>query len=151
MTQNGPLTHPQDLDAPLRLAAQRKINSYRQQYADRKMSRPGETNREHLHPHARQIFASSFSTGPPGDRGALQCHWNANATQQLGHVPFSPRGLQSSPEEQSRTRGGQSRSVADRVERRQLQRIRILDTRSFTRSPSSSHAPFTQSPFPRVH
>jgi hypothetical protein len=25
---------PQDLDAPLRLAAQRKINGYRQQYAD---------------------------------------------------------------------------------------------------------------------
>ena len=32
--QNGLLLHPQDLDAPLRLAAQRKINSYRQQYAD---------------------------------------------------------------------------------------------------------------------
>ena len=31
--QNGLLSHPQDLDAPLRLAAQRKINSYRQQYA----------------------------------------------------------------------------------------------------------------------
>jgi hypothetical protein len=30
--QNGLLSHPQDLDAPLRLAAQRKINSYRQQY-----------------------------------------------------------------------------------------------------------------------
>jgi hypothetical protein len=28
------LSHPQDLDAPLRFAAQRKINSYRQQYAD---------------------------------------------------------------------------------------------------------------------
>ena len=28
------LSNPQDLDAPLRLAAQRKINSYRQQYAD---------------------------------------------------------------------------------------------------------------------
>ena len=27
--QNGLLSHPQDLDAPLRLAAQRKINSYR--------------------------------------------------------------------------------------------------------------------------
>ncbi len=26
--------NPQDLDAPLRLAAQRKIDSYRQQYAD---------------------------------------------------------------------------------------------------------------------
>ena len=28
------LSHPQDLDAPLRLAAQRKIKRYRQQYAD---------------------------------------------------------------------------------------------------------------------
>ena len=32
--QNGALSHPQDLDAPLCLAAQRKINSYRQHYAD---------------------------------------------------------------------------------------------------------------------
>ena len=31
--QNGLLSHPQDLDAPLRLVAQHKINSYRQQYA----------------------------------------------------------------------------------------------------------------------
>jgi hypothetical protein len=32
--QNGLLSRPQHLDAPLRLAAQRKINGYRQQYAD---------------------------------------------------------------------------------------------------------------------
>jgi hypothetical protein len=32
--QNGLLSHPKDLDAPLRLTAQRKINGYRQQYAD---------------------------------------------------------------------------------------------------------------------
>ena len=32
--QNGQLTHPQDLDGPIRVAAQRKINAYRQQYAD---------------------------------------------------------------------------------------------------------------------
>ena len=32
--QNGCLSHPQDLDAPLRIAAQRKINGYRQDYAD---------------------------------------------------------------------------------------------------------------------
>ncbi len=32
--QNDFLSHPKDLDAPLRLAAQRKINCYRQQYAD---------------------------------------------------------------------------------------------------------------------
>jgi hypothetical protein len=29
--QNGLLSHPQDLDVPLRLAVNRKINSYRQQ------------------------------------------------------------------------------------------------------------------------
>ena len=34
MQQNGLLSHAQDLDAPLRLAAQRKINSYRQQHPD---------------------------------------------------------------------------------------------------------------------
>ena len=31
---NGLLSHPQDLDTPLRLAAQRKIHSYGQRYAD---------------------------------------------------------------------------------------------------------------------
>ena len=32
--QNGALSHPQDLDGPMRVAAQRKINAYGQQYAD---------------------------------------------------------------------------------------------------------------------
>ena len=32
--QNGLLTHSQDLDGPLRVAAQRKINAYGQQYDD---------------------------------------------------------------------------------------------------------------------
>jgi hypothetical protein len=32
--QNGCLWHPQDLEAPLRIAAQRKIAAYQQQYAD---------------------------------------------------------------------------------------------------------------------
>jgi len=32
--QNGCLSHPQDLDAPLRIAAQCKIVAYQQQYAD---------------------------------------------------------------------------------------------------------------------
>ena len=35
--QNGLLSHAQDLDASLRLAAQRKVNSYRQQYTDNQM------------------------------------------------------------------------------------------------------------------
>jgi hypothetical protein len=32
--QNGRSTHPQDIDAPLHVAAQRKMKSYRQQYPD---------------------------------------------------------------------------------------------------------------------
>ena len=32
--QNGCLSHPQDFDAPLRIAAQHKIAAYQQQYAD---------------------------------------------------------------------------------------------------------------------
>jgi hypothetical protein len=32
--QNGSLSHPQDLDGPMRVAAHRKTNAYRQTYAD---------------------------------------------------------------------------------------------------------------------
>jgi len=32
--QNGSLSHPQDLDGPMRVAAQRKTNAYKQTYAD---------------------------------------------------------------------------------------------------------------------
>ena len=38
MFAKHPTCYPQDLDAPLRLAAQRKVNSYRQQYADNQNS-----------------------------------------------------------------------------------------------------------------
>ena len=31
-------------------------------------------------PHERRVVASSFSTGPPRDHGALHCHWTAIAT-----------------------------------------------------------------------
>ena len=34
------------------------------------------------------VFFSSFSTGPPGDRGALHCRWNVIATQQIGSFRF---------------------------------------------------------------
>jgi hypothetical protein len=32
--QNGSLSHPQDLDSPMRVAAQHKTNGYRQTHAD---------------------------------------------------------------------------------------------------------------------
>ena len=65
--QNGLLSHPQDLDAHLRLAAQRKINGYRQQYADNQNisflpAIVSTSTRMH-----GEFFASFFSTGPPGD------------------------------------------------------------------------------------
>ena len=92
MQQNGLLSHPQDLDAPLCLASQRKINSFRQQYADNQ-------NISFL-PSVMSIstrmlceFGDSFSTGPPGDRGELHCHWNAIATQPIGLVPFQARAF----------------------------------------------------------
>jgi hypothetical protein len=66
----------------------------------------------HIHPHARRIFASSFSTSPPGDRGALHCNWNAIATQPIGLVPFQACGTLPVAEEQSRTRGGQAATMA---------------------------------------
>ena len=65
--QKGLLSHPQDLDAHLRLAAQRKINGYRQQHADNQNisflpAIVSTSTRMH-----GEFFASSFPTGPPGD------------------------------------------------------------------------------------
>ena len=65
--QNGCLSHPQYLDAPLRIAAQRKIAAYQQQYADNQNISFLPAIVEYLHPHAWRVSASSFSTGPPGD------------------------------------------------------------------------------------
>ena len=63
--QNGLLTHPQDLDGPLRVAAQRKINAYGQQYADNKnISFLPAIVSTSCRMHG-EFFASSFSTGPP--------------------------------------------------------------------------------------
>jgi hypothetical protein len=69
--QNGLLSHPQYLDASLLFAAQRKLNSYRQPYADNQNISFLPTilsTSTRLH---GEIFVSSFSTGPLGDRGAL--------------------------------------------------------------------------------
>ena len=95
------------------------------------------------------IRASSFSTGPPGDRGALHCHWNVIATQQIGLVPFQTRGILPVAEEQSRTRSGQSGGVEDQPQCRVLWHSSSPSARSLSRSPSSPPVPsFTQSPFP---
>ena len=64
--QQNCLSHPQDLDAPLHIAAQRKIAAYQQQYADNQNISflPAIVSTS---THARRVSASSFSTGPQGD------------------------------------------------------------------------------------
>ena len=56
--QNGLLTHPQDLNASLRLAAQRKINSYRQQYDNQNLLtiRTFLFSRHHKHIHPLLLY-----------------------------------------------------------------------------------------------
>jgi hypothetical protein len=124
---------PKDLDAPSRLAVQRKLNNYRQQ--SEHFFSPHHL--KHFNPHARRIFAHSFSTGPPGDRGALHCHWNAIATQPIGLVPFQARGILPVAEEQSRTRGGQRGGVLDQPQCRGLWHSSSPSAHSLSRSPSS--------------
>jgi hypothetical protein len=141
--QNGLLSHPQDLDAPLRLAAKRKINTCRQQYADNQ-------NISFLPPLSAQAHACSasfcvlFFTGPPGDRGALHCRWNVIATQPLGLASFQARGNLPVAEEQSRTRGSQSGGVEDQPQCRGLWHSSSPSARSLSRSPSPPPPSFTQ-------
>jgi hypothetical protein len=132
--QNDLLSHPQDLDAPLCLAAQRKNNGYRQQYADNQDISP--SHREHKYTHARRVFASSFPTGPPGDRVALHCRWNVIATQPIGLGSFQARCMLPVAEEQSRTRGSQSGGVEDKPQCRGLSHSSSPSARFLSRSPS---------------
>jgi hypothetical protein len=78
--QNGRLTHPHDFDAPLRVAAQRKINSQRQQYADNQnisFSLPSQA----YPPACTASFCVFFFCRPTGRPRRtslpLECHRNA--------------------------------------------------------------------------
>ena len=97
--QNGSLSHPQlDLDGPMRVAAQRKTNAYKQAYADNQnisflpaiMSTSNRMHGEFL----RLLF--------------LQAH-----RESIGINSVQARGFLPRPEEQSRTCGCQSGSVED--------------------------------------
>ena len=106
---------------------------------------------QHKHTHARRVFASSFSTGPPGDRGALHCLWNVIATQPIGLVWFQARGILPVAEEQSRTRGDQSGRVTDQPQCRGLWHSSSPNVRSLSHSPSSPPPSFTQYVLPQLN
>jgi hypothetical protein len=116
--QNGLLSHPKDLDAPLRLAAQRKINSYRQQNADNQNISflpviVSTSTRMHgnfffvrfvfLQAH-RETEALFTATGMPSQRNPSD----------------SFRFKRAVAEEQSRTRGSQSGGTTDQPQYRRL-------------------------------
>jgi hypothetical protein len=78
--QNGLLSHPQDHDAPLRLAAQRKINSYRQQYANNQNISflPAIVSKAHACTASFCVFFFYRPTGRPRRTSIpLECHRNA--------------------------------------------------------------------------
>ena len=112
--QNGLLLHPQDLDAPLGLAALRKMNNYRQQYADNQntsflpsiMTTSSRMHGEFL----RLLFLQAH-------RETTAHHWTASTTKLIGQsVPVQTRCILHGPEEQSRTRGCKSIGVSDQPE-----------------------------------
>jgi hypothetical protein len=123
------------------------MKSFRQQYADKQNISffPAiVTTSTRMH----DDFASSFSTGPPGDRGTLQCHWRAIATQPIGLVPVQARGILPVFEDQSRTSRRPSGGVADQPQCRGLWHSSSPSARSLSRSSSFPPPSFTQSPFP---
>jgi hypothetical protein len=96
--QNGSLSHTQDLDAPLRIAAQHKFTRYRQQYADNQnisfliaiMTTSSRIHGEFLRLLCLQAHRET----------ALPCHWTAFATKPIGQcVPVQTRGILHGPEE----------------------------------------------------
>jgi hypothetical protein len=78
--QNGSLSHPQDLDGPMRVAAQRKTNAYKQTYADNQnisflpaiMSTSNRMHGEFL-----RLFFYRPTGRPKRTSLPLECHRNA--------------------------------------------------------------------------
>jgi hypothetical protein len=125
--QNGSLSHPQDLDGQIRVAAQRKTNAYRQTYADNQNISFLPAINEHIQPHARRVFASSFSTGPPGDLSALHCRWNAIATQSIGIISVQTRCILPRPDSESKVGLAAAKTAVLRIN---------LNVQGCTQSPS---------------
>ena len=130
----------------LDIAARKKINTYREQYAyNRNITfMPAITSTSVL-TYARRVSASPLSTGPPRDHGALHRHRHASATT-LRLVSLSPRGILQWPEEQSRSGCGQDGGNADQSQHRRMWRCRsscplILARPSPPCQPSCSQPP----------
>jgi hypothetical protein len=148
--QNGLLSHPQDLDGPLHVAAQRKFNAYRQQYADNQnisfLPAIVSTSTRMHGDFLRLLFlqaqleteAHFTATGMPSQQMYNRTHRNRSG---------SSARLLPVVEEQSRPRGGQSGGVADQAEHTRVRHSGCPSPRP-TRPTPSPPPPLTQCPFP---
>jgi hypothetical protein len=138
------LSHPQDLDAPLRFAAQRKMKSYRQQYADNQNisflpAITSTSTRMHgeflrllfLQAH-RETEAPFTATGMPSQR-------NQSDSFRFKRAAFY---------QSLKSKVGLAAAKADQPQCRGLWHSSSPSTHSLSRSPSSPPPFFTQSPSP---
>ena len=104
--QNGKLRHLQDIDAPLHIAAQCKINSYRQQLADNQnvsfspplSAPPPACTATFYQSHGILPVAEEQSRSGGGQSGGItdqpQCRWlwhsRSPSARSLSRSPFSP-------------------------------------------------------------
>jgi hypothetical protein len=147
--QNGRLTHPQDIDAPLHIAAERKINCYMQQNNDNQdISVLPAILSTSTHMHGEFLRLLFLQAHRETEANFTAAGMSSQRNHSDSFVSFQARGILPVSEEQSRTRSGQSGGVTDQPQCRGLWHSSSPSARSFTRFPSSSPPSFTQSPFP---
>jgi hypothetical protein len=77
--QNGSLSHPQDLDCPMRVAAQRKTNDYKQTYADNQnmsFSPPIMRTSNRMHGEFLRLLFLQAHRETESHFTAMECHCN---------------------------------------------------------------------------
>jgi len=119
----------------------------------RKINTPKSKNHEHIHPHARRVFATSFSTGPPEDRGALEAHFTAAGMPSQRNHPDSFRFKCAAFYQSLKSKVGlaATKAAALRINLNVEGCVIVADplsARSSSRSQSPPPPSFTQSPSP---
>jgi len=157
--QNGSLSHPQDIDATLRIAAQRNIASYRQQYTDNQnisflpaivstsTRMHGEFLRHLFLQGHRETEAHFTAAGMSSQTNNSEALWFKRAAFYNGNRSCSNK-THTPPEEQSRTGGCQSGSVAGQPQCPRMWHSSNPNARSLSHSPSAPPPSFTQSTYP---
>ena len=111
--QNWSLSHPQDFDCLMRVAAHRETNAYKQTYADNQNISFLPAIMSTSNTASVCVFFSYRPTGRPKRTSDGDCRWNAITSQSMGIILVQSLSILPRPEEQSRTYGCQSGRVED--------------------------------------